>query len=112
MAVGESKTASAIVIGSRNILPVRRSWIIDEVAVIDRVRMFIKEQPRLGGSRHLRLDEILLVLREAPVHTMRRIIVGATEKAENRVHGKAAVTLRPSRGSLLGAEVIVGRAFV
>ena len=74
--------------------------------------MFVEEQPGLGGSRHLRLVEVLLVLREAPVHATRRIRISSAEETENRVHGKAAVALSPPSAPLLGAEVTIGRAFV
>ena len=95
-----------------NVLPGAGTRIVYEVAIVNRVRMFIEHQPRLGGFRHLGLFEILFVLRKTPIKALGGGIVAKAETAEDGVHREAAVAQAESCVPLSRAEVVVGGASV
>ena len=112
MSVREGESAGAVVIGGGNVLPGPGARVIDEEAVVNRVRMFIQNQPCLGRAWHLGLLEVLLILLEAPITALGSGIVANTEPAEDRIHREAAVALDVTLGLLDRAEVVVRGTFV
>jgi len=89
---------------------------IDEETVIDRVRMFIQKQPVLDGLEDGALLKVLSVtVAKAPRVSATGIVItslSVAEPAEQMVHGEAPVAARKVCGSLFGAQVIIGWAFV
>src|SRR5690349_6375776 len=112
MSIREREPSGAAVIGGGEILPGGGTWIVDEVAIVDGVRMFIHYHPRLGGAGHVGLFEKLLILVKPPIKTPRRGIVAGAESPEDRIHCQTAISFLVARGALVRVQIIVGGAFV
>src|SRR5690349_2603229 len=100
MAVGEGESTGTVVIRCRDILPGRGAGIVDEVTVVDGVRMLIEEQPGFCSPRNLRLLQILPVLRETPISASACAIKTRAKAAKNRIHRKASISARKTGGTL------------
>ena len=83
MPVRERESTGAVVIRGGNVLPGGGVRVIDEVSVVNRIRVFVDHQPGSRGPRHLGLLEVLLKLGKAPVEAVGRGIVARAEPAED-----------------------------
>src|SRR5260370_15301253 len=116
MAVCERNAASAAVVGSRKIDPATAAGarrVIEEVTIIDRVRMFVNEDPKIGWRLNRTQFEPLAVARVEFVSASLPCSIGLFGVgAEKCVHRKASGSRRPARASLRGAQIDVRRAFI
>jgi len=116
VAVGEGEAGRAIVIRGWEIDPpsvavgIGVVGLVEKIAVVDAVGVFVEEDKNARGFRHLQgaeeLDVIRIVLIDAAPGDVPRI-------ADHRVHGIAAEAASgPTGFHLVGAEDVVGGALV
>src|SRR5947207_12389897 len=92
VAVSKRETTSPIMIRGRDVLPVVQCRVINEVGVINRVRLLIEHQPGLGGSGHVTLLKELAVFQPPVLAAHSRISSrSALVPAKKRIHRQTAI---------------------
>src|SRR5690242_13249729 len=104
MAIGEAKATAAVVVEGGDIAPTGRIRLIDENAVIYRIRVFVENNPGLCWFEHCCWLEVLKVLREKIVHALGRVIRRRAKSSEERIHGYAPKPGLPPGCDLAGTE--------
>src|SRR6266702_8467449 len=118
MPIGERNAASAVVIGSWNVTPgiggAHKAWVIEEIPVVNRIRVFVNDHPIGRWSGDLRkLGPLAVRGKEViPATPCRVSPVEQCVDAEEGVHGETAEATSPPLGPLHNGQVRVGGALI